>query len=177
MAANSQWTYEYCLDDPSGTCTPTCQQITITVQNCLCPDLTITNPGNICNTAGTIDLAALKITPEAGTFTITNEPIGSSVSIAGNTLNISGTVAGSYTLTFTLTTPKAGCPDKIDLPFQIDATVNAGTPTDIDLCSTDSSLDLYGQLTAETAGGTWTVASGNPGANFNAGAGSLNHPD
>ncbi|MBK6611918.1 MAG: hypothetical protein IPG29_13900 [Sphingobacteriales bacterium] len=65
MAANSQWTYEYCLDDPSGTCTPTCQQITITVQNCLCPDLTITNPGNICNTAGTIDLAALKITPEA----------------------------------------------------------------------------------------------------------------
>ena len=174
LAANSQWTYEYCLDDPSGTCTPTCQQITITVQNCLCPDLTITNPGNICNTAGTIDLAALKITPEAGTFTITNEPIGSSVSIAGNTLNISGTVAGSYTLTFTLTTPKAGCPDKIDLPFQIDATVNAGTPTDIDLCSTDSSLDLYGQLTAETAGGTWTVASGNPGANFNAGAGSLN---
>ncbi len=83
--------------------------------------------------------------------------------------------AGSYAVTIT---DAGGCTAVGSISVNVNTLANAGTAVANDsTCISGSGLpnvDLFGKLTGEDTGGTWTVISGTPGSNFNAPSGSLN---
>jgi uncharacterized repeat protein (TIGR01451 family) len=83
--------------------------------------------------------------------------------------------AGTYTVTIT---DNYGCTASQSISINVNLPANAGTALANDsLClegSGLSNIDLFGKLTGESAGGTWSVVSGSPGLNFNASTGILN---
>lgn len=84
--------------------------INIQVDNCAsCPDTALANSiPSICPSE-TISLNTYKLTAEAGTWSIEGGPVGHSATITGSTFNGNNSIAGSYVVRFTLTTPKVGC--------------------------------------------------------------------
>ena len=112
--------------------------IWITVNTCSCPDTTLSNITAQCSSGGAISLNSYKVTTEAGTWSIQSAPIGSTASISGgNTFNISNTVAGSYVVRFTLTTPQSGCPDYAERTIVIYTKPNISL-TNTTICSGDA---------------------------------------
>ncbi|MBK8603862.1 MAG: hypothetical protein IPN87_12575 [Saprospiraceae bacterium] len=67
--------------------------------------------GTTCNDVGTINLNnTVRGATGAGTWTVTNKPVGSTVVIAGGIANFSSEPAGTCDFTYTLTNSMAGCP-------------------------------------------------------------------
>ena len=112
--------------------------IWIRVNTCSCPDTSLSNIPSQCSSGGAISLNSYKVTTEAGTWSIQSAPGGSTASISGgNTFNISNTVAGSYVVRFTLTTPQSGCPDYAERTIVIYTKPNISL-TNTTICSGDA---------------------------------------
>ncbi|MBK8679152.1 MAG: hypothetical protein IPN25_10895 [Sphingobacteriales bacterium] len=103
---------------------------------------------------------------------------GAAFTPATGELNPNGLAAGTLIFLYSVnpTDPLSPClSDYALLTVNISLPGNAGTATPLTTCNTGASVvDLFAQLTGESAGGIWTVSSGSPGANFNAGAGTFN---
>ena len=112
--------------------------IWIRVNTCSCPDTSLSNIPSQCSSGGAVSLNSYKVTTEAGTWSIQSAPGGSTASISGgNTFNISNTVAGSYVVRFTLTTPQSGCPDYAERTIVIYTKPNISL-TNTTICSSDA---------------------------------------
>lgn len=111
MTNTGVYVYEY-TPNQAGVCVVTPVQVQIDLQNCICPPLSISpNAGTTCNDVGTINLNnTIQGATGAGTWTVTNKPVGSTVVIAGGIANFSSQPAGTYDFTYTLTNSMAGCP-------------------------------------------------------------------
>ncbi|OWY22856.1 hypothetical protein C7N43_05125, partial [Sphingobacteriales bacterium UPWRP_1] len=181
--AAGNYVFTYTLDS-AAPCADSAPTITVTVEDCSCPSVAISAPADLCNDAGTLDLSTLQVTTEAGTWTITNVPVGANpATLTGTLFNAAGSDAGDYEITFTLNTaPPAGCPASSVQTITVFHSGTAGTGSSDNVCNAAGSpdIDLATLLSNADLAGTWAVNATSPqtpqGAAFNAGAGTFN-PD
>lgn len=125
----------------------------------------IAEPGNAgtdntvstCESGGFMNLFnQLGGTPDAGGSW--NDLDGAGLS--GNQFNPSGKGGNTYRFEYVIAgTPP--CPDvKATVTVDVLNEANAGTPTNTTICETNTSFDLFDQLSGNDAGGTWTDVSG-----------------
>ncbi|HLF53301.1 beta strand repeat-containing protein, partial [Flavobacterium sp.] len=82
-------------------------------------------------------------------------------------------VAGTYNVTLLVTTVPGGCQNSIIQPVTVNPQPNAGADGATTICDSNLAvINLFGLITGEQAGGTWTQTSGS-GGTFNAGAGTF----
>ncbi len=171
-------TYTFtCTIAAAGTCTDAVGTITVLVQDCACPSVETIGGGPICNDGDLIDLADLTVTAEPGAWTITNAPADATATITSNVFDPSGSTAGDYELTFTLTTdPGPDCPNASVQTITVNAPLNAGTPAaPLDVCADDTNLvDLFSLLDGEDTGGVWTSNGDEDAGALDATAGTFN---
>jgi len=177
--AAGAYTFTYTLAG-GGACASVSYTVAVVVEDCSCPSVaTVLPTGTLCNAAASLDLTTLQLTTEPGTWSITATPPGANpATLTGATFNGTGADAGSYTVTFALTTPPpAGCPAQSSQTIQLAAAVNAGTGSATAVCNDDaasSPVNLSALLLGADAGGVWSVASGSPNAGaFDATAGAF----
>ncbi len=109
----------------------------ITIQDCSCPSVEINAPQNFCIGPDTFDLNLIKVTPEAGTWSV----MPASMNIVNNELLISddNTVAGQYTLVFTLDTPgPQSCPEANSVEFTVFSPPEAELDLNVSVCNADT---------------------------------------
>ena len=160
--------FSYTTSSAQAPCSEQTYETTITVRDCACPSVTTAPAGPFCNDDATLDLSTITVTSEFGSWAITDAPTGSTASISSNTFNATGSPAGNYELTFTLSqTPPAGCDNSSSQIITISETVSAGQgPGTIQLCNNENDINLFDELTGETSGGTWTDVSTTPATGF-----------
>jgi gliding motility-associated-like protein len=125
--------------------------IYIIVNPCACPDTTLKPMPPIC-ADGSLDLDAYKITTEAGTWSIISTPPASTATLSGTVFHANNTVAGKYTVRYTLTNKVAGCADFAERVIIVNPLPVVTAATGVITC--------YGQSTTCTANGatnyTWS---------------------
>ncbi len=108
-----------------------------------CGDTTLTaSIPSVCTSNGSFDLNSYNGTSDAGTWTISNAPLGSTATISSaHIFNINNSVAGNYTVRHTLTTVSPSCPSYSERTFQVyalpvvdlsDQTICSGTTATFD---------------------------------------------
>ncbi len=98
----------------SAVCPDTSAFVTIVIDDCSCPALSVLAPEDpLCSNQGsTLDLTSLEINTDPGNWAITSFPAGTSpAQIAGSIFNAGGADPGMYEITFSLLNPVAGCPE------------------------------------------------------------------
>ncbi len=117
----------------------------IIVKACSCPDTSLKPIPPLC-ADGSLNLNDYKLTTENGTWSIVQAPPGSTATITGgNMFNANNTVAGNYTVRFTLSDQKPGCPPYAERIIRIN-------PLPV-LQLTASPINCYGQSTTLTVSG------------------------
>lgn len=106
------YTFTFYSDNAYPPCENIQEPLTVIVEDCACPSVTLTNK-ILCTSDVTFNLLQLKNGNSNGTFKIINKPPGTNpATIAGINLNISGKDPGTYTIQFKLNqNPPAGCVD------------------------------------------------------------------
>ena len=163
------YTFTYTIQSILGNCPPQDFTITINVEDCECPSLTLDTPPVICSDES-LDVSTLQVTTEVGTWSITSTPSGSnpaSIDADGITFNSNNGDEGDYELTFTLsTTPPPGCEDNNSITVSIAQAGIADWTSPGTICDTENAFDLNTLLnTNATIGGNWTI-DGNAASNF-----------
>jgi gliding motility-associated-like protein len=152
-------------------CTNDTSQATITIS--AQPNAGTDGGTAICDSSvAAIDLFGL-ITGEqtGGTWTRSSGTGGTFNAGAGTFTPATGATSSIFTYTLTGTGPCTN--DTSQATITISAQPNAGTDGGTAICdSSAASIDLFGLVTGEQTGGTWTRSSGTGGA-FNAGAGTF----
>ena len=112
---------------------------------------------SMCTGTGSVDLSAFNGTSAAGTWTISASPggVGDLATIVGTTFNVNSTVAGTYTVRHSLTTPGAvPCGQFADRTIVIDplpvVTVNSAS-----ICVGDPAV-TFTATSATATGWTWS---------------------
>ncbi len=152
---------------PSGA-TPPCQNIPQTIKitvvdNCDCEDLPTLSPiAPLCNDKDFITL----VSPSGytGQWSFKSKPAGSNPAvISGNTLEIGGKDAGTYTLRFKFDNQPSDCKDSAFVTFVLSEFKSAGkSGPDQSYCEkTKKIIDLWDELTGEDPGGLWTEVGPN----------------
>ncbi|APY11242.1 hypothetical protein BWZ22_08300 [Seonamhaeicola sp. S2-3] len=154
--AGSPYSYSYTIDN--GTCSDT-EEITITIEPAPEsgePVLAITE---FCEGAAPASFNLFDLLTgedQTGTW-IDDDATGA---LTGNTVDLSGLAANTYNFTYDVDAI-GSCDDvNVTVSVIINPLPNTGTPTTVVLCENDvipnSPLDLFGQLSGEDAGGTWS---------------------
>ncbi|WP_035656414.1 beta strand repeat-containing protein, partial [Flavobacterium enshiense] len=127
----------------------------------------------ICDSStASIDLFSLITGEQAGgTWTRLTGTGGTFNAAAGTFVAAPGTTTSTFQYSLTAITP---CVDDVSVAtININAQPNAGTDGATTICdSNTSSIDLFGLITGEQAGGTWTRLTGT-GGTFNAATGTF----
>jgi len=106
-----QFRFSYTTATATAPCTDQTYEILINVRDCSCPSVSTGSAGPFCNDDALLDLSTITFTNEPGTWTVTDEPMDSRVTLFGQEFDATGSPPGNYELTFTLdTAPPAGCP-------------------------------------------------------------------
>ncbi|WP_372936182.1 gliding motility-associated C-terminal domain-containing protein [Seonamhaeicola sp.] len=154
--SGSPYSYSYTIDN--GTCSDT-EEITITIEPAPEsgePVLVITEfcEGLAPASFNLFDL--LTGEDQTGTW-IDDDATGA---LTGNTVDLSGLAPNTYNFTYDVDTI-GSCDDvNVTVSILINPLPNTGIPTSVTFCENDlvanSPLDLFGQLSGEDAGGTWS---------------------
>ncbi|MFT6746595.1 MAG: hypothetical protein ACJAZ2_000936, partial [Glaciecola sp.] len=117
----------------------------------------------VCVGTGTIDLSAYNGASAPGTWTISASPggVGDLATIAGTTFNINSTVAGTYTVRHTLTTPGAlPCGQFAERSVVVSASPSVSVNSET-ICSDVAASTVTFTATAATATGhVWSGTGG-----------------
>ena len=126
----------------------------------------------VCDSnASVINLFALITGEQAGgTWARTSGTGGTFNAAAGTYAPASGATTSTFTYTVTGVAPCTS--DSAIATVIINAQPNAGTDGSTTVCSNASAVNLFGLITGEQAGGTWTRTTGT-GGTFNAAAGTF----
>ena len=173
MTSTGVYVYEY-TPNQAGVCAVTPIQVQIDLKNCICPPLSIApNAGTTCNDIGSINLNnTIQGATGAGTWAVTNEPVGSTVMVAGGVVNFGSQPAGTYDFTYTLTNSMAGCPMTAVTTVTIMAAPVATLKTVEQACNSNFSPTYVNEVDFDTlvvsgvTGGVWTYTGpgGDPGS-------------
>lgn len=156
-------TYEFIYFTQSAIppCTDTFYIVSIIVEDCACPSLATLSPGDMCQNSADINLNALLVTTESGTWTLENAPPGATATVMGNTFTGTGSMPGSYGIRFTLNQmPPAGCPEFVDLSFKIILPPELQIIQDVTICNSGdmgapTSLDFSQLIFSADKTGVW----------------------
>jgi len=115
-----------------------------------------TTPIIACNDASSIDLfTGLDGTQDAGGTWQDTDGTGA---LTGNILDATGLTAGNYDFTY-LVTGTAPCIDASTvITVTIEAPLNAGADTTLDICNNNGTVDLFALLGGADTEGTWSPA-------------------
>ncbi|MBT1703408.1 hypothetical protein, partial [Chryseosolibacter indicus] len=154
--------FEYTVKG-TGPCADVKSILTIDVKEAA--DAGSDNTVQACNTETAFDLfVSLGGTPNAGgTWTQTS---GSIRTITGNTVNLSGAVAGAYTFKYVVTGTAPCAKDSATVTVNVNKAPNAGVAATVPACSSETNFNLLANLGGTPdGGGTWTDLD-NSGANI-----------
>lgn len=154
--------FEYTTNSATPPCNEQTYTIDIIVEDCECPNVATASPADLCNDSGILDLTTLELGMEAGTWSITSEPIGETPATLGETVfDAIGADIGEYEITFTLDNPQGTCPDVSTQTLMVQSAVSAGIGGSETVCNgTSTSIDLFSLLTNADIGGDWSLHSG-----------------
>ena len=153
----SPYTFNYTIDN--GSCSDT-EAITITVEPAPESGIPIASFPEFCEgvAPASFDLFdLLDNEDQTGTWYIGNDNTGTTTS---NPVDLSGLTPATYNFTFDVDAI-GSCDDVlVTVSITINPLPDTGVPTSATFCENDlvanSPLDLFGQLTGEDSGGTWT---------------------
>ena len=157
--AGSPYSFNYTIDN--GTCSDT-ETITITIEpapesgNALAP-IEICEEDTIANSPFDLFTLLDGTQDTNGTWYVGSDTSGATIT---NPIDISGFADGTYNYTYSV--PAIGTCTDVDVTVQIivNPQPNTGVPTAVVLCENDlaanSPLDLFGQLSGNEPGGSWT---------------------
>jgi len=175
------YTFTYTTNSATPPCVEASYPLTVTVNDCACPAVTLNVAPDLCNDMGTIGLNTLLMPPTqgGGMWTILVTPPGSNpATINGNIFDGSNADAGTYTLQYELSGLPAYCPDAATVNINVLRNPTAGVAAaPLQFCAGESSLvSLATLLIGADAGGMWVETSANPstGGAFNPANGTFN---
>ena len=157
--AGSPYSFNYTIDN--GTCSDT-ETITITIEpapesgNALAP-IEICEEDTIASSPFDLFTLLDGTQDTNGTWYVGSDTSGATIT---NPIDISGFADGTYNYTYSV--PAIGTCTDVDVTVQIivNPQPNTGVPTAVVLCENDlaanSPLDLFGQLSGNEPGGSWT---------------------
>lgn len=162
--APGSYTFTYTISQ--APCEPLVYTVEIVVQDCACPNVsTIALPVSLCNASNSFNLNnLLTANIEPGTWSISSTPAGSTnpSTITGTQFSLLGKDAGTYQVTYTLTTPPpVGCAASSTQNLTVVEQATAGVGGAYEICTNDADqLLLTDYITGEDAGGTWQLTPG-----------------
>ena len=167
--------FEFCTTSAGQGCVDVCENIEILVEDCACPSVAITKPDGICiNSGSDISLSNLKVTTEAGVWSVIDGPAGYDLlDLSDNTIKTDDPnfAEGDYTLMFKLTTPPIDptCPDSSTVILVVSQPLNAGTAEPpMEVCNDNTTpIDLFTLLNGQDAGGIWKETTIPPSGQLN----------
>ncbi|MEP6647945.1 MAG: hypothetical protein ABJC12_12725, partial [Saprospiraceae bacterium] len=100
------------VGSPFSECGVTTYNIPVMIILCNCPPFETSSPsGPLCAVNDALDLSTLFVVGDAGTWSVTNQPVGSNpATLIGNIFTTNNSDPGNYTVTYTLDNPQSGCP-------------------------------------------------------------------
>lgn len=128
--------YSVTVSDING-CSAT-DAVGVTVNDCNCPSVQTKSVAPLCSYNAQISLDTITVTTEPGSWSITSFPPGTNPgSISSNVFNAIGKDAGTYELTFTLSTtpPLAACPKSSKQMIQINPLPGANAGNNDSVCN------------------------------------------
>ncbi len=157
------YTFTYTTNSALGDCPEFTGTITVVVENCECPSVALEPLTTLCTTQADLDLNTIKITTEAGTFTLIGLPPGTNpATIVADQFSGTGKDPGTYTVQFELSTPPpAGCPTSGTAEITLQLPPEATLPSSTQVCnqsgtgSYPSTLDLFSLISSGDLTGTW----------------------
>lgn len=161
--APGKYNFSYTTNSAVAPCMNASYSVQLTVLDCSCPPIVLSNPPALCNSNGTLDLLTVSQGSASGSWTITNTPGGgNTASIQFNVFDVIGSASGVYTLTYSLTTPVAGCPNKSSVDINVYAPPTALLPTFATICNSPgstgnpTSINVTSLITGGDLSGTWS---------------------
>jgi gliding motility-associated-like protein len=176
------YTFTYTTGAAIAPCVNVSYPLSVTVNDCACPAVTLTLAPDLCNDMGVLDLNTLILPPTStsGTWTIIAKPAGVKPAIIkpGNIFDATTGDPGTYTLQYQVSGIPAYCPTTATVNINVLRMPVAGVASaPVDFCAGENQVvDLASLLTGEDAGGLWaeTSASMSTGGAFNAATGKFN---
>ncbi len=160
-------TYTVLGTDPCGDIST---DVTITVIDCNCPQVMITDPDVICNDSGMIDLNDQIITTEPGIWVyVSGGTTGTVVLEGGNVFNsndgITQLTSGLYIFNYVFDTDPGGdCPSvfpiNIIVSNQPEVAAEPAAPCNVMSDIGSTFVDLTQQISGDVGNGTWTAEPG-----------------
>jgi len=140
-----------------GTCADDMVTVQVTINEQ--PNTGTATPFIVCETDlaanSPLDLFGQLTGEDAGGTFIDNDATGA---LSGSMVDLTVLTVGNYTFTYTITSGD-GCSNETIIPITVEEAPEAGTATDFEICEENvasmPTLDLFGQLTGNDAGGTW----------------------
>ncbi len=162
------YTFTYTTNSALGDCPESTSTITVIVENCECPSVALQPLITLCTSQADLDLNAIKITTESGTFSLAGTPPGTNPAIITiNQFSGTGKDPGTYTIQFDLNTPPpAGCPTSNTMEIELILPPQATLPANSQVCnqsgtgSYPSTLDMFSLITNGDLTGTWVDVDG-----------------
>lgn len=155
--------FSYTTGSAVAPCSESVYFIDIVVENCECPSVSLSSKGDLCSDNASFDLETLKLTTEAGTWSIVTQAPGTNpATLNGTIFNGTNANAGKYTVQFSLSSnPPPGCPTNSQVSFNISQNLSSGISVgNIELCQSKAQLiNLATQLTGASPGGIWKEIS------------------
>ena len=180
LPIGEQYIFGYAIDNSANSCPDDTLFTTLTVVDCNCPNIIVSEPDPICNSSSTTFNVTTLEGPltTAGSWTAldTNgDPIGL---LFGESFDPFGQVPGDYTLIFTPDNIDPACdPQTSEVILTIVADSDAGDGGMDEVCAGDAEMfDLFTLVVGGEAGGTWTETSAVPSIDnaFDAAGGTFN---
>jgi len=160
--------FEFETNDAELPCPNEILETTITVRDCSCPSVTIGSLNDICIEPMTIQLNDIRITTEAGQWSVVSGPEVNSLSLTGSMLEINDmTIPGSYTLRYTIFNPDIPplCDSYSETVLTLVSPVDPLVQSTAELCNSytgtlGTSIDLD-DLLVYNGSGLWRSLDGN----------------
>ena len=177
-----KYEFVYTTNSATAPCNEKSYSLFITVNDCNCPILNLSNAPEVCNENDMLDLSSLENNSNNGTWSIQSSPPGTkpaTINLATNIFSTSKSDPGTYTLRFTLNTPQTGCPEFKDIQIIVNQSPSATVNSLAQICNSPGTgsfitvLDFNTLVAAGDKTGTWADTDGSgatgtfPILNFN----------
>lgn len=157
LPENVTYNFTYTIDNEEP-CEDDVHVVMIMTNPCDCPIINPDNAGLHCNAEMTVDLTQYNDSEQSGTWSSTQ------VSVTNNVADISGMMAGTYTLVYTIDNPMDGCPDNVERTIEIVEQQEAVVTQAVSLCAIADQdpnvLNFNEQVLSGNMSGTWADTDG-----------------